>query len=61
MLGDARRIPGAAVTPLLPLAYYSVVLGQTPFCYLPGAGEALLVLWLCLSNHLQSSSGPFGC
>lgn len=52
MLGDARRIPGAAVTPLLPLAYYSAVLG---------AGEALLVLWLCLSNRLQSSSGPFGC
>lgn len=37
MLGDVTRIPGAAVTPLLPLAYYSVALGQILFWYHGGS------------------------
>lgn len=32
MLGDVMRIPGAAVTPLLPLAYYSVILTLSATC-----------------------------
>lgn len=37
MRGDVTGTPGAAVTPLLPLAYYSVALGQTLLWYHGGS------------------------